>query len=248
MTAPRPRGPEHTSSAGPDDPADVVTLNQCVALADGFPVLSGVDLRIGRGEVVLLEAPNGAGKTSLLRLCSGLLRLHSGHGEVLGLDLSTAFRAVRQNVAYLGHGAGLFPWLSARKNVEFWSRAHGELTTSSGELAVTVEAVLDAVQLPLRSRDLPARRLSEGQLKRSALAVVLGRRAPLWLLDEPHAGLDEGGRALLEGLIHEAAEAGVTVIFSSHEGLRARSVGARVVRMGAGRVLEDSGAIEGGPA
>lgn len=209
-------------------------------MADGFPVLTGVDLRVRRGEVVLLEAPNGAGKTSLLRLCAGLLPCHSGRAVVLGCDLALNHKAVRPNIAYLGHGAGLFPWLSARQNLEFWMRSHTDLSTGGIELESNVERLLDSVELPERSRDLPTRRLSEGQQKRSALAAVLGRRAPLWLLDEPHAGLDENGRDLLEGLIRAGSEAGATVLFSSHEGLRARSVGTRVLRMAGGRVVRDS--------
>ncbi len=216
----------------------VISLEAAVAVSGRFPVLTGVDLTIDPGSIVLLEAPNGAGKTSLLRLCAGLLRLESGRAVVAGVDLAHDRRVVRPLVGYLGHGTGLYPDLTVRQNLRFWASAASNHAgrRSSDE----IEAALDAVQLPERCRDLAVRRLSEGQQRRTALATVVQRRALIWLLDEPHAGLDNNGRDVLDQLLRLAASSGATVVFSSHEADRARHVAQRVVRMGAGRVIGDS--------
>ena len=103
----------------------VVSFRSVVALADHFPVLSGVDLDLQAGEVVLVEGANGAGKTSLLRTIAGLLRPSQGEATVLGFDLFDQVKAVRRNVGFLGHDSLLYGDLSVRENVEFFVRAAG---------------------------------------------------------------------------------------------------------------------------
>ena len=85
-----------------------------------------------------------------------------------------------------------------------------------------------------RLHDLPVRSLSAGQRRRVSFASVLARRPELWLLDEPHAGLDAAGRDLVDGLVGEAAAAGATVLFASHELDRAEGVAERGVTVAGG--------------
>jgi len=85
-----------------------------------------------------------------------------------------------------------------------------------------------------RLRDLPVRSLSTGQRRRCSFAALLVRRPELWLLDEPHAGLDEAGRDLVDELVAQAAEAGATVLFASHELDRAEELAGRCVSISAG--------------
>ena len=80
-----------------------VRFRSAVSLLGRFPALAGVDLDVARGEVVLFQGPNGAGKTTLLRACAGLVAIASGEAEVLGHDLRRDRRAVRRQVALLGH-------------------------------------------------------------------------------------------------------------------------------------------------
>mgnify|MGYP003544304180 CR=1 FL=1 len=93
---------------------------------------------------------------------------------------------------------------------------------------------LDRLQVARRLSELPVRALSTGQRKRVSFAAMLVRRPELWLLDEPHSGLDEGGRDLIDGLISEAAAAGATVLFASHELDRANQVAHRSVTITGG--------------
>jgi ABC-type multidrug transport system ATPase subunit len=79
--------------------------------------------------------------------------------------------------------------------------------------------------------------MSTGQRKRVALACLVTRRAELWLLDEPHSGLDASGRDELDDVLRQAANAGATIVLASHESERAERLGARVVSMSGGQVV-----------
>jgi heme ABC exporter ATP-binding subunit CcmA len=210
--------------------APVVLFRAAVALAGRFPALAGVDLSLDQGEVMVVVGPNGAGKTSLLRACAGLLPVTSGEANVLGVDLTADHAAVRRFVGLLGHAAPIYDELSAAENVRFAVRALGLPVKSADE-------ALERLGITGRLRSTPAGRLSAGQRRRVALAALVARRPALWLLDEPHAGLDAGSRALLGELIAEAASSGASVLLSSHEPHLSVPLADRVVSMVGGRVI-----------
>jgi heme ABC exporter ATP-binding subunit CcmA len=205
----------------------VVHLRDAVALLGRFPALAGIDLDVACGEIVLLRGPNGAGKTTVLRVCAGLVPVVRGEAVVLGHDLRHDARAVRRRVGMLGHATGLFEDLSVADNVTFWGRAH---RADRGD----VEAALGLVGLAGRLRGVPVARLSAGQRRRTSLACLLVRRPELWLLDEPHAGLDHDARDLLDRLVRQAVGQGATVVMSSHELDRAGALADRVVTIDGG--------------
>lgn len=207
-----------------------VHLRAAVALLGRFPALAGVDLTVGSGEVVLLRGPNGAGKTTLLRACAGLVPVTSGEARVLGVDLLRDRTGVRRRVGLLGHSSHLYEDLSVVENVDFWTRATGA-ELRDGRLA------LDRLGVASRLHDLPVHALSAGQRRRVSFASMLARRPELWLLDEPHAGLDAGGRDIVDALVREAASVGATVMFASHELDRAGEVADRTVEVIGGTVI-----------
>ena len=92
--------------------------------------------------------------------------------------------------------------------------------------------------LAQRLRDVQVAKLSAGQKRRTALACLIARRAELWLLDEPHAGLDAAGRDELDATLREATRAGATVIVASHELERAGALASRLVEVVGGQVRE----------
>jgi heme ABC exporter ATP-binding subunit CcmA len=209
--------------------APVIELDGVVAVLGGFPALAGATLTVQRGEIVLLRGPNGAGKTTLLRVCAGLLPLARGRATVLGCDLTVDRARVRAKVGLLGHRNGLYLDLSAEENVRFWG-------STVGATAAEVEAALARLGLSGRLAGLSVRRLSAGQQRRAALACLVARRAQLWLLDEPHAGLDASARDEIDATLLQAAASGATVVVASHELERAGALATRCVHVVAGQV------------
>jgi heme ABC exporter ATP-binding subunit CcmA len=209
----------------------VVHLRATVSLLGRFPALAGVDLDVQRGEILLVQGPNGAGKTTLLRTCAGLLPVVSGEADVLGFDLrdSRARRAVRRHIGLLGHSTGLYDDLTVADNVRFWAKA-------SGASDADASAAMTALGLDGRLASVVVARLSAGQRRRASIAAMVARRPRLWLLDEPHAGLDQAGRDVIDDLLRSAAAAGATVLIASHELDRAKAIAARTVTIAGGAI------------
>ena len=165
----------------------------------------------------------------LLRLCAGLAHVSSGEAVVLGCDLAHDPRAVRARVGLLGHATALYDDLNVVDNIRFWSRA-------AGARSADTEEAIEQLGLGGRLARVPVARLSAGQRRRAALAILVARRPELWLLDEPHAGLDATGRDLVDDLVRRAAAAGATVLIASHELDRAVPLAGRTVTIVGGRV------------
>ena len=208
-----------------------VRLRSVVALLGGFPALAGADLTVDPGQAVLLRGPNGAGKSTVLRVCAGLVPVAQGEATVLGVDLTRDRRSIRRRIALLGHAGFLYDDLTVRENVDFAvAAAGGDTGAISGALA----------RLGLDGRLATTRvaSLSAGQRRRTSLAALVARNAELWLLDEPHAGLDDDGRDLVDGVIREATATGSTVIIASHDTERAVALASRVLTVAGGMITE----------
>ena len=203
-----------------------------VAVLGTFPALSGLDLEARSGEVLLLRGPNGAGKSTVLRACAGLVGVQRGAITVLGCDLRRDRRSVRRRIGLLGHATSLYEDLTVEENVRFAVRAAGGDTGR-------IPAALERMGLDGRLRLLGVAHLSAGQRRRVALAALVARDPGLWLLDEPHAGLDPDGRDLLDGVIADAADRGTAVLLASHDVDRATRIASRVVTIAGGRVISD---------
>ena len=211
--------------------APAVRLSRAVVLLGRFPALAGADLLVERGEIVHLSGPNGAGKSTLLRACAGLLTVVEGEAEVLGHDLRRDRRRLRRDVGLLGHASFLYEELNVADNVRFAVRA-------AGLPAGAAAPALERLSLDGRLSDVVVARLSAGQRRRTSLAVLVARRPALWLLDEPHAGLDAAGRDLVDDLVRESAAGGSTVLFASHELDRASAIAGRQLTVVGGQVHE----------
>jgi heme ABC exporter ATP-binding subunit CcmA len=224
--------PESHSDGSPPD-ALVVSFRDVVAVLGRFPALAGATLDVEAGEILLLQGPNGAGKTTLLRTCAGLLPIVRGEASVLGFDLTADRDEVRRHVGLLGHQNGLYSDLTVHDNVRFWGST---ARASDGE----IDSAMERLGVGDRLADVPVRKLSAGQKRRTALACLVARRARLWLLDEPHAGLDAASRDELDRILRQAAASGATVLVASHELERATSLATRVVEVVAGQIREAS--------
>ncbi len=224
-----------SSQDSTNDKTDVVELQNAVALINRFPALSGVDLRFEAGEICHLCGPNGAGKTTLLRLLAGLLPLHSGSATVFGYDTSSRFdrRHLRRVAGLLAHESFLYDELSVEENLQFWAKAHrGDYRTGRN--------ILKSVGIGSRLASVPVRGLSAGQKRKVSLAIFVCRRPRLWLLDEPHASLDEKGRDFVDKLLLRAVEFGSTVVFASHNHERSSAIATKTISLVGGQVHEEA--------
>ena len=210
----------------------MIDLVDVVATLGQFPALSGATLRVDPGEIALLRGPNGAGKTTLLRLCAGLVPVVRGTASVMGHDLVSDREGVRPHVGLLGHQNGLYGDLTVSENVRFWG-------ATVGATAAEIDAAMDRMGVAGRLVDVSVNKLSAGQKRRTALAGLIARRARLWLLDEPHAGLDQRGRDELDDTLRLAADSGATILVASHELDRAASLATRIVDVVAGQIQTD---------
>jgi len=191
--------------------------------------LSGVDLRVGAGEVHGLLGRNGAGKTTLLGILLGLIRADSGVITHAGVDIEAVRGRVPGGLAGCVEEPRLYPYLTGRRTLRLLARLD-----DPGGLAPM--ACLDRVGLSADA-DRRVGSYSLGMRARLVIAASLMRRPGLLVLDEPTSGLDPvSGAALLE-LLRELAAAGTSVIVSSHDLVAVADVCDRVTILRRGRVV-----------
>lgn len=184
----------------------------------GRIVFSNLDFELKAGGALLLTGPNGSGKSSLLRMMAGLLKPSKGQLAFEG-DGNASY------VHYVGHKTAVKPALSVDENIRFWADHMG------GQNVDDALAAFDLSHLAA----LPARYLSEGQQRRVALARLVASPRPLWLLDEPNAGLDQANMERLGALVTAHRARGGMVVAATHvalgfEGAVSLDIGADVYR------------------
>jgi heme exporter protein A len=178
-------------------------------------VFVGVSFRLASGGALVLAGPNGAGKSSLLRMMAGLLPPANGLLAWEGDAIADDAEAHRRRVRYIAHAEAVKPALTVAENLLAWSVLWGGLAGAENRAV----AALDAFGIG-RLADLPGRYLSAGQKRRLALARLLLAPAPLWLLDEPRAGLDADAERRLEHAIRRHRQGGGMVVMALHGGER----------------------------
>jgi heme exporter protein A len=175
-------------------------------------VLKGVSLAVCPGELMHVSGPNGTGKTTLLRVVSGLLRPENGSVAWQGRSIAASAAEYQSVLAYASHEPALKSDLTALENLRFTVGLKRRVT--SAELRSSLERTGVA-----GCADLPARVLSAGQRRRVAMARVLAFRAALWLLDEPFTNLDASGSSLLSALLAEHVKDGGAALVVAHHDL-----------------------------
>ena len=174
-------------------------------------VLRGVSLDVHRGELLHVSGPNGTGKTTLLRVVSGLLRPEKGSVAWQGRSIAATAAEYQSALAYASHEPALKSDLTALENLRFTVGLKRRATVA--ELRSSLERTGVA-----HCADLPARVLSAGQRRRVAMSRVLAFRADLWLLDEPYTNLDGSGSSLLSALLAEhVGQGGVALVVAHHD-------------------------------
>jgi putative ABC transport system ATP-binding protein len=231
-----------TSNAPGFDPADAVVRADDVtkSFSEGsevVPVLKGVSLAVGRGEVVALEGPSGSGKTTLLSILGCIMTPTSGRVTVDGEEVDTDRpdrlpRVRRRAIGFVFQQYNLIPALTARENVEYALNIRRVRGRAAREEA---DRVLSEVGLSDKVRSLP-RDLSGGQKQRVAIARAIAGRPPVLLVDEPTANLDsQTGEQILDLFRRLAKADNRGVLIVTHDP-KVRPIADRVVTIRDGRL------------
>lgn len=157
------------------------------------------------GEGLCLMGQNGSGKSSLLKILSGLLSPSSGHLTWQGQGITPSYQ---HQVAYLGHASGLKAGLTIEEN---WSCA---LAIHQHHTELPFASLLKHFDLPAHTR---VAHLSAGQQQKAALAKLVLIPKPIWVLDEPDTALDTQGKAIIHHLMHQHLAKGGLLILSTHQ-------------------------------
>lgn len=197
----------------------------------GKRAVDGVDLEVGRGEIMGFLGPNGAGKTTVMNMVMGLVRPDGGEIELLGVPGGAQHRGVRLRVGYLQEKPRIYPEMSARAYLEFFARLHG-----MPQPRQRVGAVLERVRLD-NAADRPLGTYSRGMQQRACLARVMLHEPEFLILDEPTLGLDPSGVAEMRDILREMRAAGATLFFSSHQLAEMERICDRVAFMKDGKVV-----------
>ncbi len=188
----------------------------------GREVFTGVSFSVASGEALTIVGRNGAGKSSLLRMVVGLVRIADGR---IALDGGDPELNVAEQAHYLAHQDALKPSLSVAENLRFWSDFLG---TGAADIAEPLAAVgLDTLA------DLPAAYLSAGQRRRLSIARILAVKRPIWLLDEPTSALDAAAQERFAEFMRAHIAGGGLILAATHSALGLND--ARELRLGGGR-------------
>jgi ABC-2 type transport system ATP-binding protein len=188
---------------------DVVTVDRITKRYGATTALRELSLTVGRGEMFGLIGPDGAGKTTTIRLICGLLRADAGAIRVLGFDPLREHRKLTASVGYLSQRFSLYGDLSIDENIAFFAEIHG-----LHDFRETRDRLLAMTQLePFRKR--LAGQLSGGMKQKLALACTLVHAPRLIVLDEPTTGVDPVSRREFWRLLSEFLSQGITIVMST---------------------------------
>jgi ABC-type multidrug transport system ATPase subunit len=193
-------------------------------------VLRGASLALERGECVLLQGPNGSGKTTFARILATLLAPDRGSVEIEGAPPEKNRRAARRAIGFASHQPLLYPGLTPLENLSFFGRLAGVPAADS-----RAAGLLDRFLLTPFART-PMEHFSRGMFQRVALIRALLPEPRLLILDEPYAGLDDEGTATLNELLAEAKGRGAATLLIAHERERAGALITRTAVLRSGVV------------
>lgn len=225
------------SSAGDDDLIQLIDMHKWYG---DFHVLKNINLKVKRGERIVVCGPSGSGKSTMIRCINRLEEHQKGQIIVDGIELTNDLKqidAIRREVGMVFQHFNLFPHLTVLENCTLgpiWVRQ-----TPKAEAEAAAMEYLEKVKIPEQALKYPGQ-LSGGQQQRVAIARSLCMNPRIMLFDEPTSALDpEMIKEVLDTMI-ELAETGMTMICVTHEMGFARTVADRVIFMDGGEIIEQN--------
>ena len=200
----------------------------------GFnPVLRGVNLHVQPGEFVTLVGPNGASKSTLMRIVATLLKPTAGEVKIGGWLMPQFSSRVRRHIGLVSHQTLLYGDLTAAENLLFFAKLY-QLDNSQER----VTQALKRVGLAARERDA-VRTFSRGMMQRLTLARATLHEPDVLLLDEPYTGLDQDASTLLDSLLQREAANGRTILMITHDLVHGLNLCDRIAILSRGKIVRE---------
>ncbi|AGV17159.1 MULTISPECIES: cytochrome c biogenesis heme-transporting ATPase CcmA [Vibrio] len=204
----------------------MLEVSNLTAIRDERVLFENLQFEIKPGELVQIEGRNGTGKTTLLRIVTGLGDREEGVIKWKGEEVEKSRDVFHQDLLFLGHQTGVKRELTALENLRFYQSIQNN--RSSDE-----EIFIALTQVGLAGReDVPVAQLSAGQQRRVALARLWLSKQILWILDEPLTAIDKQGVKVLESLFASHADNGGIVVLTTHQDMFADSPKLRKIKLG----------------
>jgi len=209
----------------------VIEVRGLTKIYEDIRAVDGIDFEVERGQIFSLLGPNGAGKTTTVEILEGLRDPTAGEARVLGEDVRTAYRRIRERVGVLPQDFEPFDRLRPREAVSYWARLFDRSTDRA-----EISEILETVGLTSRA-DTYAMNLSGGEKRRLGIAMALIGQAELVFLDEPTTGLDPGARREMWALIRDLQRKARTVVLTTHYLDEAEQLADDVAIMNHGKIV-----------
>jgi ABC-type multidrug transport system ATPase subunit len=189
-----------------------ISANHLVRRFGDFTAVNDVSFRVAKGEIFGFLGPNGSGKTTVIKMLTGLLPLSSGEATVQGIDVSADPDGVREHIGYMSQNFSLYSDLTVSENLTFYGRIYG---LPADRLRQRMDEVIQLNGLSPYLNRLSAH-LSGGWKQRLALGCAMLHQPSLIFLDEPTAGIDPVARRQLWDLLFELSAHGITFFVTTH--------------------------------
>ena len=188
----------------------MIVVEALVKSYRGLTAVNDLSFQVSAGEVLGLVGPNGAGKTTTLRCLAGILPPNSGRIRLAGFDLSSEPVQAKQNLAFMPDEPKLFEYLTVADHLELAARLY-----QVDDAEARARALVEELELKGKERSFPSE-LSRGMKQKLVIACGLLHNPKVLIFDEPLTGIDPGGIRRMKQTIVRRAEAGSSVILSSH--------------------------------
>ncbi|MBR1882031.1 MAG: ATP-binding cassette domain-containing protein, partial [Muribaculaceae bacterium] len=191
---------------------NVIEVQHLVKAFGSFRAVDDISFSVKRGEIFGFLGANGAGKTTAMRMLTGLSQPTGGSGKVVGYDISTEYEQIKKRIGYMSQKFSLYEDLTVAENIRLFAGIYGMKTAEIEEKTAQLLARLDFEE----HRDIIVKSLPLGWKQKLAFSVSIFHEPGVVFLDEPTGGVDPAMRRQFWELIYDAAQRGITVFVTTH--------------------------------